>query len=234
MSRHVAQIVTTSRLAAALALGGTVVPAMLSAQNTATGATVYTAFFNGDASPDDHLWNTTPLPELPWNVFFNTSADGSGSWLNPDVTLSQPLTAGTHTWYLFGEGSGTSELYMGINLYLNSMATPTLSAYNLRGSAAPPMTNEGRSTIFGAVGGPLSVTLNGQTVRITDFTYGAPAGDLVGQQSIGRSGTSDYTGMLTLSVSGGMSRVPEPGTVLLLGSGLLGVGLVARRRKPGR
>lgn len=82
--------------------------------------------------------------------------------------------------------------------------------------------------------GPLSATIDGRTVAISAFSFGAPGPDRVGPYTVGANGSMDYTGQLTVTVSGGVSMVPEPGSVLLLATGMVGLGVVARRRRAAR
>lgn len=77
-------------------------------------------------------------------------------------------------------------------------------------------------------------TISGGTVTINGQSLMIESGGTVQLTTSNGAVTKSKTGVLTIKASGGntsiVSPVPEPGTLSLFGSGLIGLGLVARRR----
>jgi hypothetical protein len=201
------------------------------------------AAFNGDA----------PVIELPQ---FNGPATGSGSLVGIVVTLTERASNGylevkneTGFGYSFTHGgvAGSLSLYSqisGSNLptVTDAFGRGTLSGYVPAGDTLDfpggfPHGNPNNTTFTGSYSSQsatipssqwssyLGSSAVGVTFSLTDSaTVGATDG---GGSSYRISGSASITGTVTIDYE----TVPEPGTLSVLGAGLIGAGVMRRRKK---
>lgn len=211
------------------------------AQGSLTGATVYSTNASGAFDFSDY-YNTRP-GDFVYNLYVSTAANGSVV-LNPDATLNTALSLGSNTYYLFGD-AGSKPAFYGFNLFLNGGTTPFLSGY-VGTNGTTVLSNAGQVSFEGTrlgVAAPLTIQAAGTTFAsggylytLTGFTFNTTQqfGDIASPLSLGANGVGDYFGQITINVAAvnGTTVAPEPSTVVLTASGLLGlVGVTVRRRR---
>jgi hypothetical protein len=176
------------------------------------------------------------------------SASGTGAITG---TSSTDLTT-TSTSAMTTGGTGTFNV---ANFTAPGLALGTLSINNFKLEVAlPPSTNtSGAGGIFHVDLGGTVVTVNqglviqGGTTTLFDFSKTptvttAPAGSLTTLDLVKGTWTIPFTSTSTLSTVGipvdttiktniVLTLIPEPGTVILLGAGLVGLGALARRKR---
>lgn len=209
------------------------------AQGTLSDVTVYCTDNTGTFCRSE-FWNTVPQ-DAGYNAFVTTSI--GGSFLNPAGTLSVPLTLGSNTFYVYAE-PGSPQSFFGINLYLNGGTTPLVSGFAPQNGNGTVSSNAGMTTFSNAPatgsigtvpGGPLSTTIDGFQYTLTFFAFNTTQqfGDRVSPEFPVASGNGDFLGQFVITVAPAtVGVVPEPSTVVLMASGLLGVlGVTIRRRR---
>jgi len=216
--------IRTLALALTLATTGTLSAGVVTFSNAVS--------FNADSTGAWNHGGITATSGCCQDVFVEVGTYTAGA--NP-IALPLNLTDGTYTLYL-GTGdwtAGFGVLHGGVNLFFDGVSAPGISAYldptfDQTDFSSPFLANgaaitasEANSDIAGA--GTLSYT-NGTGATVT----------LTGLQWVGGSGSNPYTAGLTviradLTVSGAASGVPEPGSIVLLGTALLVIGGTRRR-----
>jgi hypothetical protein len=88
-------------------------------------------------------------------------------------------------------------------------------------------TNSVVLTRGGATSQPFALT-DGSTYRLQSQTSGLLSRDAISDVAFSQTGGLQFVGVT--SISGPSTAVPEPGTALLLAFGMVGAGLLARRR----
>jgi hypothetical protein len=155
---------------------------------------------------------------------------------NSAVSLPLNLTDGTYTLFLeTGDWtSGFGVAHGGVNFFFDGLATPGISAY-----LDPIFDKNGPTNAF--LADSASVTASETATDVAGagtltYTNGSGASvTLTGLQWVGGSGSNPYNANLTViradfSVSSAGAGVPEPGSMILLGSALLAIGGACRRR----
>jgi PEP-CTERM motif len=181
--------------------------------------------------------NVAGLAGAGWSILNLGVFQGSTSFFQGDQSV-------------FGSQSGAPDSYAAANYnnatspgYLNTwLVTPQFStavagtiSFWARGEIAPGFSD---SIAYGLVNGlpgsggtlaaPVTVTAQGAWTQYTMSFAAAGAGSFArfAMVYIGNADTSNYIGIDTLTVT----SVPEPGTWLLMGAGMLGMAGLARRR----
>ena len=165
----------------------------------------------------DEAWATAPAGS-GWISYANTGV-GKGSF-SPSNSVSSPIAIFTENFFLPGANNTGS-----IQVWADDTASVTLD-----GAAVGPTADfvDGSHCANAAIGCVQNdfgtISLNGlsegeHTLAFSVYqTQGGPFGLL-------------YDGSVSSTSGGNQSSVPEPGTLCLLGGGLLGLAAVLRRRR---
>jgi hypothetical protein len=135
----------------------------------------------------------------------------------------------------YGQAAGTSAFISGTaNIFSTDFDDGTAANNTLGwlGSSAIPLLNEG-TTAPGDSGGPLLAMIDGAPRILGVLSGGTTATSQYGDISWW-TGTSQWRTFIETNATNAVFYIPEPGTLALLGAGLLCVGVVAQRRRKKR
>jgi hypothetical protein len=152
-----------------------------------------------------------------WGFGFDLSFDGGDSYIS---------------------GPGDSGSYLAFSSFVPN------STYFQYDSMFPPLWDDG-DTIAGEVpfGQP---DVWGTTIALGTFYFSAPSSGPIGLETIylgpsagdygmfGDEGLLGLTALMPNNPTASAAPVPEPGTMMLVGAGLAGLGFVRRRKKRGK
>lgn len=236
-------LLDTVRLGALLAL----LPAAAAAQPVLRDMTLWNATSSSGAYGGG-WWNTRPH-DGTYNVFLSTVSDAAfdaSRIVNPDATLAHTLQTGANTFWFYATTSASA--YYGLNLFFGDTPLPGNAAPHVSATAghrvagfsaiAPSVQTKG-TPAAGLVGGAgtLSWTQGSFVVTLTDLQILGTASswgiNRVDPELVRPDWSSDNYGTFTLTVVDTSAPLvtPEPGTWALLGTGLVAVGGIARRRR---
>lgn len=147
------------------------------------------------------------------------SINGGATTVNcPGATATPGFTITGITFQALGSWQDSSFGFTGTSAYSFAENSGDFAAGPLNGNAAG--TNSANTGVLSA--GPVGVSL----ASVSAFTVDATRTVTVGSVPFNATVSVQY---ITTETSN--NTVPEPGTMALLGSALVGLGLVARRRK---
>jgi len=189
-----------------------------------------------------------PRPANPDNLFVYVTITGDTdsavvTWL---VDINSPLHSGVKldAFYFNMAGSASDYSFSGYSPATWSITTPGTNAAGSGGADFMFVADSSNPATDVTNAVSLSFTMTNLTgdFLVTDFTGATPSSTAAGSGQLGAhlqsltQGTGNTTdsgfavGSYVVDDGGGPNVVPEPGAMLLMGAGLLGLGM-ARRRK---
>ncbi|WP_277970702.1 PEPxxWA-CTERM sorting domain-containing protein [Sphingomonas echinoides] len=161
-----------------------------------------------------------------------TGVGSQGNWATSNDTFTLFMQHPYLTGLNAADGSINFATLNGTNDFLltgeGTTVNPGFNAYAIVFTFGDGATISGAyNTLFGFSAGS-SATVGNTTYTVTDFAWNRGGGDLVGANTIGKSGVTDFAGLAQFDVV--ESAVPEPTTwlMMLAGFGMVGAGLRSR------
>ena len=214
-----------------------------------SGATLFSSDATGAPSLGQ-VWNTAG-GDFIFNLYLSQTSNASSGFLNSgngaSTSINLNLSPGTTTFFIFGEATNDTGV-AGLNLLFNGNdLAPRIAAINQTNSSGAAVSAASAVNTFDLsppnagipnVASPQTLTfVDGQTtVTLTSFAWNTNSNalDLVTTFDNVPDGPlfPDFFGSFTLDVSSPeLEPVPEPATLLLLGSTFAGVGLARWRKR---
>jgi hypothetical protein len=208
--------------------------------------------WNTLGTPQEAALSSPSAPPDRWNLYLRDPVGGGfvNSGNDSGTSISLMLAPGTHTYALYGESTGPmpADQHFVLNLYFGgSTGAPALSG--LYGGTCPAGNcaagHPNGLDLLGSSGAPeagvVSRVIDGMTVTLSSFDWNRRSGTGGAQDDVvwphwanhqpyaNGSGTPDYIGQFTLTVSA--AAVPEPATIPMLLGGALAAFAASRRRR---